>query len=50
MLKESVGITAIIKRILDRGENWTIVKLLVLALAIENQLTKAISKNKIMQI
>ena len=48
-LNESIGATTITKRILDLGVNLTICKLLVLALAIEKQFTKAITEDESVQ-
>ena len=41
-----MGATTITKRILDLGVNLTVGELLVSALAIEKQLTKAITKDE----
>ena len=49
VLKKSVGFTTITKRILDLGLNLTVSELLALALAVEKQLTKAITKDKVVQ-
>lgn len=49
ILKESFGTTTIIKHILDLEVNLTVSKLLVLAPAIEKQLTKAITEDKAVQ-
>ena len=49
VLKESVRATTITKRILDLGVSFTVGKLLVSALAVEKQLTKAISEDKAVQ-
>ena len=46
ILKETVGATTITKRILDLGISLTVGKLLASALAVEKQLTKAISKDE----
>ena len=48
-MKEFVDATTITKYILDLGMNLTIVKLLVLALAVEKQFIKAITKDKTIQ-
>ena len=49
LLKESVGTTTITPRILDLEVNLTVGELLASTLAIEKQLTKAITKNEVMQ-
>lgn len=49
ILKEFVKATIIIKYILDLGVNLIISKLLVFALTIKKQLTKTISKDKVIQ-
>ncbi len=48
-MKESVGATTITKRILDLRVNFTVDELLTSALAVEKQLTKAISDDKAVQ-
>ncbi len=48
-MKESVNATTITKRILDLGVNLTVGKLLASAVAIEKQLTKAITEDKAVQ-
>lgn len=49
VLKESVGVTTITKRILDLEVSLTVEKLLASAPTVEKQLTKAISKDEAMQ-
>lgn len=49
VLKEFVGATIITKRILNLGMNLTTAELLASALAVEKQLTKAITKDKTVQ-
>lgn len=49
ILKKSIGTTTITKYILDLGVNLTVGELLVLTLAIEKQLTKAITEDKTVQ-
>lgn len=49
ILKKFVGTTTITKRILHLRVNLTISELLALALVIEKQLTKAITKNEAVQ-
>lgn len=49
VLKESVGATTIIKRILDLEVNLTMSKLLAFALAVEKQFTKAIFEDEAVQ-
>ena len=46
VLKESVKTTTITKRILNLGVNFIVSELLASVLAVEKQLTKAISKDK----
>lgn len=48
-MEESFRTTTITKHILDQEVNLTIGKLLVLALAIEKQFIKAITKDKAIQ-
>lgn len=48
-MKKSVGANTITKRILDLGVNVTVGELLASALAVEKQLTKAISENEAVQ-
>lgn len=48
VLKESIGATIIIKRILDLGVNLTIAKLLTSTLVIEKQLTKTMTEDETM--
>lgn len=47
VLKESIGVITIRKRILDLGASLTVVKLLVFAPVVKKQLIKAISKLEI---
>lgn len=49
ILKKSIGATTIIKCILDLGVNMAIGELLALAPGIKKQLTKAITKDEIIQ-
>lgn len=49
VLKESISVTTIIKRILDLGINLIVGELLTLAPAIKKQLTKAITENEAVQ-
>lgn len=49
VLKELVGATTMTKRILDLGVSSTVEELLVSALAVEKQRTKAISEKKALQ-
>ena len=49
VLKESIGATTITKQILDLGVSLTVGKLLASVPVVKKQLTKAISKNKVIQ-
>ncbi len=49
VLKESVGVTKITKRILDLDISWTIGELLASASGVEKQLTKALSEEEVVQ-